>query len=1257
MQSDKIYQTPLFFIDLLSFYMYNEGVFILNFTVRRRPMKRRILSVITLIFVIALTIVPFMAVQSSAAEETATISFESTAQRTSFNTLQQVWENEGVTFTNDKAGSSSNVANYSNPIRLYAKSSATISVTDGSIITKIEVTCDTSSYATVLKNSVGSEASASGTKITIVPTKQSSTYTIASFTAQTRFNSLTVTYTTAESACQHENKTTETVNATCTEAGSTTVTCKDCGEEISNEVIEATGHNYVDGACTTCGELVPVANFVVPNGAEAIENKNGPDVTLPNEPTTTGSYAKDYTFVGWAMSNISEDTTTLPTVYDAGKKVTIDESTTFYAVYSYSDGEGSASTDYVLTDLADIKNSDKVVITITNSSGGVYAMANNKGTSAAPTATKVTVANGKISGDVADTLLWNIANDNGSFTIYVDGTTEKWLYCTATNNGVRVGTNTAKAFTIDATTGYLKHTGTGRYLGVYNNQDWRCYTNTTGNTANQTLGFYVLSSASAIYYTTTLETTACPHTNTTETRVESTCINKGSITVTCDDCHATVSTEVLPLAEHTPGAEATCTTPQTCTECGYEISPVIDHSYVDGFCSVCGKEEPYIPTLPEIGIGHTISATNANGLLYFDGTVSGGRFNATADESAAAIVYVEAATNAGEYLIYFFIDGTKTYIVMDDSASGCSFAETSSEATAFEWNSTANTFEVADDNNARGFGMQTTSTNNNFSAYALSNVNNSTYTWGIFTPVETCDHIYADGVVTDPTCTTVGYTTYTCTKCGYFYTDNEVPALGHTYDSVVVTTPTCTETGTTSHTCSVCLDSYEETVAANGHNIVDGVCTECGEALTDYSGRYYIATIRSSGNYWYMTNDLGTASNKRYQAVDSGLTELPGGIAEPAVGYVFVLVRNDDGTYRIYAEGVDGDNYLGWTSGNTGILVAESDAKNFTVDITEDGLYNIHFTDTKERYLSLNSTTGNNYFAFYEGTQRQDLSLIPVKEAGFSGASLNIGKDLSLRYHIELKDGETINGLSIRFTMNERSETVTSYEIDTNGKYVFSFRGIAPQCMGDSITAELLFKGGVVATIEYSVKQYAIDAFALYPQDEYPELNQLLADMLYYGAAAQNYTGYKKSDLVTDAFDSLVASTAAPDASDKNKSISSTDGDTKFTAAGVRFDYDNRIYVKFKASSLEGITVSVNGENLEIQESEDKYIAYSNGISALDFGEVLTFTLKSGDTVIQTLTYTVNSYALDKYGDEKIGDLTLALYRYGKSAIAYDETV
>ena len=58
-------------------------------------------------------------------------------------------------------------------------------------------------------------------------------------------------------ATGHVNTTTTTVDATCTADGSVTVTCDDCGAVISSETIEATGHNYVDGACSVCGEADP----------------------------------------------------------------------------------------------------------------------------------------------------------------------------------------------------------------------------------------------------------------------------------------------------------------------------------------------------------------------------------------------------------------------------------------------------------------------------------------------------------------------------------------------------------------------------------------------------------------------------------------------------------------------------------------------------------------------------------------------------------------------------------------------------------------------------------------------------------------------------------------------------------------------------------------------------------------------------------------------------------------------------------------
>jgi transposase-like protein len=105
------------------------------------------------------------------------------------------------------------------------------------------------------------------------------------------------------------------------------------------------------------------------------------------------------------------------------------------------------------------------------------------------------------------------------------------------------------------------------------------------------------------------------------------------------------------------------------------------------------------------------------------------------------------------------------------------------------------------------------------------------------------DHDY-EAVVTAPSCTEEGYTTYTCSRCGDSYVDDTVAALGHDYEAVV-TAPTCTEEGYTTHTCSRCGDSYvDNTVAALGHDYVltekldptreeDGyeihTCSRCGD--------------------------------------------------------------------------------------------------------------------------------------------------------------------------------------------------------------------------------------------------------------------------------------------------------------------------------------------------------------------------------------------------------------------------------------------
>lgn len=143
---------------------------------------------------------------------------------------------------------------------------------------------------------------------------------------------------------------------------------------------------------------------------------------------------------------------------------------------------------WVLTDLAQINAGDQVVI-VSTKDGNSYAMSNDKGASAAPTAVEVTVSNSLLSETPADNLIWHFGVANNQYTFYKDSGESAWLYCTNANNGVRVGTNKDKVFEIKDD--YLYHVAQKRYLGVYNAQDWRCYTSINNNITGQALQFYV----------------------------------------------------------------------------------------------------------------------------------------------------------------------------------------------------------------------------------------------------------------------------------------------------------------------------------------------------------------------------------------------------------------------------------------------------------------------------------------------------------------------------------------------------------------------------------------------------------------------------------------------------------------------------------------------------------------------------------------------------------------------------------------------
>lgn len=139
-----------------------------------------------------------------------------------------------------------------------------------------------------------------------------------------------------------------------------------------------------------------------------------------------------------------------------------------------------------------------------------------------------------------------------------------------------------------------------------------------------------------------------------------------------------------------------------------------------------------------------------------------------------------------------------------------------------------------------------------------------------------------------------------------------------------------------------------------------------------------VAQRNSSSNWFYMTSDLGTASNKRYQAVDAGSSAIAN-----------VTTNNLEDKYYWEIEGnklKSNAGYSTWTSGNTANF--NSTGKELSIQKQADGTYTFSFADgDNTRYLALNKTAGNNYFAYYSGTnQVYKLTLIREGESGTTTA-------------------------------------------------------------------------------------------------------------------------------------------------------------------------------------------------------------------------------------------------------------------------------
>ena len=220
---------------------------------------------------------------------------------------------------------------------------------------------------------------------------------------------------------------------------------------------------------------------------------------------------------------------------------------------------------------------------------------------------------------------------------------------------------------------------------------------------------------------------------------------------------------------------------------------------------------------------------------------------------------------------------------------------------------------------------------------------------------EALGHSY-NAVVTAPTCTEGGYTTYTCSVCGDNYVADHVAALGHTEVVLPSVKADCYNTGLTEgKKCSVCneilvaqevlpedhpwteVPAKAPTRTENGYEAYKG-CQECG-ASTDkvIIPALGVATIDNYNDFIYnlvLLEEMANEYVKLYPSKDpAGLVikYIRTGVERYNSGSWGIMAGYEDADFAAYVTKMENEINAQITDGNYLAVTGLKNLKNFTL--------------------------------------------------------------------------------------------------------------------------------------------------------------------------------------------------------------------------------------------------------------------------------------------------------------------------------------
>ena len=600
-------------------------------------------------------------------------------------------------------------------------------------------------------------------------------------------------------SCSHSSTTTTTTEATCTADGQKVVTCKSCGVVLSTTTLPATGHTYQY-----------TSNH---NGTHKVTCSYCDYSTNENCSVSGGKCSR----CGWSSSSATTGTFTLITA-----PIQITDGS--YVLMVAPGGANPGSYPYYALTRQMHSTS--------------YVMAEGLSLSSVPQT--LTVNN--------EVMVWNLSGDSSSFTL--TGADGGVLY--NSSNNLYYGDGIASSWTATLLDGAFTLNADSRYLGLRDdlttvdsngNPCFRC--NSSAKTSSYQ--FY-------LYKSGTVDTPVCPHENKKSNLTPATCTATGYLTVVCNDCGATVTSEVVEAlghnANYVEGVAAGC---NSSGKIPHYICSRCNRLFSDPLCSTELKESAIIvaPVGHEVfAVGGLVPTCGTDGMMSHYQCYGCGTLFLDAEAKQAVALTDLTIPSLGHDLVETPAtpascarEGNIAYYTCD--VCNAIFSDETCETQIYlidtvlpALNHTLTYSPV----------VEATCTSSGVYAYFYCAVCDIYYSDSDYT-----ETIAQADLIIPPTGHDVQYTNrieaactengilahYYCNFCHSLFSDAQgknsitqdqilIPATGHNYVKTIYPA-TCTVQGSEDYVCSACGEFYSTPIKPTGHNYVNGVCTACGD--------------------------------------------------------------------------------------------------------------------------------------------------------------------------------------------------------------------------------------------------------------------------------------------------------------------------------------------------------------------------------------------------------------------------------------------